>query len=434
MRLIPFIFAIVFIPAPALPAASVGTNPPSLPLTAERINALPAAEQAVWHRYLAKSRALRVTDQALLADELKATGLQEAIVPPEARGGRIMPANESPAWYAGREARRQADNVISFQTPAGGWTKNFNPTDHPRARGEAVSQDAPQFRPAEGKGPLVASRWAYVGTFDNDATITELRFLARIIAAADEGTGAAWRRAFDRGLDYIFSAQDPHGGWPQTWPLDGGYHDAVTFNDGAMANILTLLFDVARGEKAFAFVSAARRDRAAASARLGLECVLRCQIAVAGRRTGWCQQHDVLTLAPTSARNYEMPAVSGGESAGLVTLLMSLPAPSGEVVAAVHDAVAWFEAVKLRDVEWRPAPDGSGRTLLATPGAAALWARYYDIRTDRPLFGDRDKSIHDDVNDISRERRNGYAWFGNGPAKVLERYPAWAKLHPRPVR
>jgi hypothetical protein len=114
MRLIPFIFAIVFIPAPALPAASVGTNPPSLPLTAERINALPAAEQAVWHRYLAKSRALRVTDQALLADELKATGLQEAIVPPEARGGRIMPANESPAWYAGREARRQARVALGF--------------------------------------------------------------------------------------------------------------------------------------------------------------------------------------------------------------------------------------------------------------------------------------------------------------------------------
>ena len=28
----------------------------------------------------------------------------------------------------------------------------------------------------------------------------------------------------------------------------------------------------------------------------------------------------------------------------------------------------------------------------------------------KPVFGDRDKSLHDDVNDLSLERRNGYAW------------------------
>ena len=162
-----------------------------------------------------------------------------------------------------------------------------------------------------------------------------------------------------------------------------------------------------------------------------IECVLRCQVVVAGRRTGWCQQHDVLTLAPSSARNYEMPSISGGESAGIALLLMSLPQPPPVAIAAVHEVAAWFEKTKLRDVAWRPAPDGSGRALLPAPGAAGLWARYSQIGTDRPLFGDRDRSIHDDVNEISKERRNGYAWFGNGPAKVLERYGPWAKTHPR---
>ena len=43
---------------------------------------------------------------------------------------------------------------------------------------------------------------------------------------------------------------------------------------------------------------------------------------------------------------------------------------------------------------------------------------------------DRDRSIHDDVNAISLERRNGYAWFSNGPAKVLEAYARWPHRQP----
>jgi PelA/Pel-15E family pectate lyase len=59
-----------------------------------------------------------------------------------------------------------------------------------------------------------------------------------------------------------------------------------------------------------------------------------------------------------------------------------------------------------------------------------IWARYYQIGTDTPIFGDRDKSIHDSVNDLSKERRNGYSWFGAAPERALDRYEKWAKEHP----
>lgn len=272
--------------------------------------------------------------------------------------------------------------------------------------------------------------WHYVGTFDNNATITQLRFLARVGTARGENDGAPYRAAVLRGLDYVFAAQFPNGGFPQVWPLEGGYHDAITYNDNALTNILTVLRDIARGEGDFAFVPNAVRRRAAASVQRGIACILACQITANGRRTVWCQQHDALTLAPASARNYEMPSQSGSESDDVMLFLMSLPDPSPEVVAAVHAAAAWFEKTVIRGFAFRFVPN-AGRSLVADPAAGPLWARYYEIGSDRPLFGDRDKSIHDDVSEISAERRNGYSWFNNGPVRALELYAIWAKAHPQ---
>jgi PelA/Pel-15E family pectate lyase len=157
-----------------------------------------------------------------------------------------------------------------------------------------------------------------------------------------------------------------------------------------------------------------RRARTAASVQRGLKCVLDTQIVVAGRATVWCQQHDPLTLEPASARNYEMPSQCGSESAGVMTFLMRLPNPDARTVGAVHAAAAWFEKTKLREVAFKAA-GRNGRELVPTAGAGPLWARYYEIGRDRPVFGDRDKTIHDNVNEISLERRNGYGWFNETP-------------------
>lgn len=394
----------------SLRAAVIGTNPESLPLTAERIATLPAAEQAAWRDYLSRSEALRAADEKFYANERQAQTLTESLVPTR---GRNLPLNKPSAWYATAEARRDADITVSFQTPAGGWNKNTSFTDHLRRPGERSGYEH-----------------GYVGTIDNDATITPLAFLAKVIAATDAAASASHRAAFARGLDYLLHAQFPNGGWPQVYPLEGGYHDAITYNDGAMVNVLTLLRQIAAGQNEFTFVASADRARAAAAVTRGLSCILATQIVVQGRRTVWCQQHDPLTLAPTSARNYEMPAQSSGESAGLVLFLMDWPNPSPAVVTAVHAAATWFEKTALSGVVFKPAPDGSGRRLRKSPGATPLWPRYAEIGSDRPLFGDRDKTIHDDVNEISQERRNGYAWFGDGPKRVLDHYRKWARAHP----
>jgi PelA/Pel-15E family pectate lyase len=70
--------------------------------------------------------------------------------------------------------------------------------------------------------------------------------------------------------------------------------------------------------------------------------------------------------------------------------------------------------------------------LVAVEGAGPIWSRYYQIGTDKPIFGDRDKTIHDDVNELSLERRNGYSWYNTEGVAVLSEYKTWAQAHPLP--
>lgn len=411
--------------APPAQAALLGTNPPARPLTLSSIRTLPAAQQPAWIAYLKQSTAQWQTDQAFLQAEMRRHHVKQPIIPPAGHSAKCLPLDRTASWYGADEARRIADIVVSFQTPAGGWSKNLDLTQHPRAPGESF---APNNNSRYlGNGDFDVARdatWDYVGTFDNDATTTELHFLAKVISAADANRSGPWRTAFLRGLDYIFAAQYPNGGWPQVWPLQGGYHDAITHNDDAMLNVLTLLREVAETNAGFGFVPEKYRSEAAASLQRGIACVVATQIVANGRRTVWCQQHDALTLQPASARNFEMPAAASSESADLVNFLMADPHPTPEIIAAVDAAAAWFEKTRIYNVAFKFGGK-DGRRLVAKPGNGPLWARYYQIGTDRPIFGDRDKSIHDDVNEISRERRDGYSWFTEDPESVLKRYTAW---------
>lgn len=423
------ILPLMLFATPLLHAAIIGTNPPSLPVTLLRIATLTSAQQPAWKEYLERSVRQMQADKDVLRAEMKTHGLTDSTVPPSVKNAGGISLTESGEWYGQAEARRIADIIVTFQTPAGGWGKNLNMTDHPRAPGEHfVADNGSLFLGADDNDAPHDAHWSYVGTFDNDATITQLRYLAKVISASGTNQPAAYRASFLRGLGYVFAAQYPNGGWPQVWPLAGGYHDAITYNDNAIVNVLKLLGEVSDGKSEFAFVPPQARAQAAVSLKHGINCLLATQIVVDGRRTVWCQQYDALTLQPASARNYEMPSQSSGESGTISLFLMELPHPDTNVVTAVRAAVAWFEQAQLKDVAFK-STGPEGRHLVVAPGAGPIWARYYQIGSDQPIFGDRDKSIHDTVDEISFERRKGYAWFGDAPQRVLDHYARWLKDH-----
>lgn len=309
-------------------------------------------------------------------------------------GYRSKPAD----WFRSDEGRGVIRNVLAWQTPSGAWPKNTDTAADPR-------------RPSTGTEAG--------GTFDNGATTGELRFLARAMDVThDPAVGSAFRR----GLDHILSAQYTNGGWPQRFPPGNGYHRHITFNDHAMVRLLEFVRDVARSND-FSFVDADRRKMAAASFDRGIDCILRCQVIVGGRRTVWCAQHDEVTLEPRPARTFELASLSGAESAGILRLLMSLDRPSPAVRQAIEAGAAWFDAVQIRGIRIARV-DGDKRVV---PDAAAppLWARFYEIGTNRPIFAGRDGLKKYDVAEIEAERRNGYAWHGDWGLAVARDYQKW---------
>jgi PelA/Pel-15E family pectate lyase len=308
-------------------------------------------------------------------------------------------------WFSSADAKNAAANILSFQSDLGGWPKNVDTAAAP------YSADRALLKP----------------TFDNGATTDELRFLARIFDATHD---VNYRDAFERGFDYILKAQYPTGGWPQFYPPDHAYHRYITFNDDAMVRLMEFLREACSSDRC-GFLDDARRTAARNAFERGIACILKCQIKVDGKLTAWCAQHDERDYSPRPGRSFELLSLSGNESVDIVRLLMSLDHPTPQIIESINGAVAWLGAAQIRGIRVidRPdaaAPKGFDRQVVEDPSAPPLWARFYEIGTNRPIFSDRDGVAKRQLSEIGYERRNGYKWLGNWPKRLIEQeYPRW---------
>lgn len=335
-------------------------------------------------------------------------------------------------WYATQEAEMVADSVLAYQFPSGGWAKNQN-WHWPEIGMKAYERASVRQQ--------IQSKSGIGSTFDNSATIQELQFLSKMYKATGK---KIYRKAFMKGFEYMLEAQYDNGGWPQYYPLkireDGSYDYSVhiTFNDDVMTNIMRMMRDIAAGNKApYDALKLRKADlkRAQDAFEKAVDCVLGCQIKRDGKPTVWCQQHHYETLEPVGARIYEFPSFTGcGEIPKVLELLMEIENPSDELKVAIEGAVEWLRNHAIYGYrhetyinEWGM----SDRRLVPDKNAKPLWARYYDLETERPYFADRDGKRYDNYEDISHERRNGYSWINNNTQKVLDKYPKWyTKHHP----
>jgi pectinesterase len=315
-------------------------------------------------------------------------------------------------WYGSEEALKIAENVLLYQRNVGGWPKN---TPMHRALTESQKDELRKLQ-AVGEG----------ATTDNGATFMELNFLSKVYGRTQKED---IKKAFLKGIDYLLAAQYENGGWPQFYPQRKGYYTHITYNDDSMVHIMQVVKAIAEKN---GYYSISPDDATVLKAKKafqkGIDIILKTQYKQHGVLSVWCAQHDEITLQPAQARSYELPSLSGGESPGIVLLLMSLDKPSPEIVNSIQSAVAWFNKVKINGFKMEAFTNKDGlkdRRIFADKDAPPMWARFYELEDNRPFFCDRDGIKKYSLAEIGHERRNGYSWYGTGPQRVLDEYKKW---------
>lgn len=314
-----------------------------------------------------------------------------------------------------------AENMLAYQRAIGGWPKAVNEikvdynkplsdAERKAIRNDSLHKDA---------------------TIDNAATMREIRYLAKAYKTTGNKT---YLQAAEKGIRYYLKAQYQNGGWPQYFPDSALYRSQITYNDDAMMNVMNVLQDVIESKNDLGVIDRSLIPSITDAVNRGVQCILKTQIVVDGKLTVWCAQYNRKTLQPEMARKFELASLSGSESVGITRFLMRMKNPSAEIKNAITAAVNWFEKVKISgykylDVDAPNEPKGKDRVIIPEAGST-IWARFYEIGTDRPFFTGRDSVKKYDVKEIEYERRTGYAWYGTWPEKLLRtEFPAWAKIN-----
>lgn len=282
--------------------------------------------------------------------------------------------------------------LVRGQLQSGGWGERI----------EFAAADRRRFAYRVDGGP-VGTR-DNTTTFDDDKSQSCLRFLLALAARLERekpvpDSAARIREAAAYALDQFAAAQFPNGAWPQKWrgrrqddadtgpdatgefprariPDDwprrwskASYSDLYTLNDGLMQDMIATFL---------AAHASTGDDRWLAVAKRGGEFLLRAQLPEP--QPAWAQQYD-RSMQPAWARRFEPPAVSGGESQGVLMTLILLARRTGDdrYLAPVRPALDYLRRSRL--------PDGR-------------LARFYELGTNRPLYMTRDYELTHDDDDL----------------------------------
>lgn len=310
------------------------------------------------------------------------------------------------------EAARAAGNcLVRGQLRSGGWTYRIE-FDPSQRRRYAYRVDPPR----EGSRPRNTS------TLDDNTTQAALRLLMRLDKALDFGD-ATIHEAAEYGLSALLKVQYPIGAWPQrfdappdpeafpvkrasypeSWPRTypgRPYGADYTFNDNAMGDTIDVMFEAWRtyGEQKY---------RAAAE-RAG-EFILLAQMPEP--QPAWAQQYDA-QMHPAWARKFEPPAVTGGESQGVLRTLLQIYRETGDkkYLEPIPRAIAYFRRSQL--------PDGR-------------LARFYELKTNKPLYFTRKYELTYSDDDTPTH----YSFkSGNGIDSIERTYRRLLKLDPKQLQ
>lgn len=287
--------------------------------------------------------------------------------------------------YYLESARDVAQLLVKGQLCSGGW--DYHVEFDPARRGTyAYRSDGACDGPKAGELRAVT-------TLDDNVTQACLRLLMRVDRDL-EFKDAKIHEAALFALDRMMAAQYPNGAWPQrfsrppdprefpvkkasypqswprTWP-GASYFAHYTFNDNSIIDMIDAMLEAARIYD---------DPRYRASAERGGEFILAAQMPEP--QPAWAQQYD-RDMHPAWARRFEPPSVTGGESQSNMKMLLVLYRETGQrkYLEPVPRALAYFKRSALPETA-----DPSEIRRRACPAGTTCLARFYELRTNRPLY------------------------------------------------
>lgn len=293
-----------------------------------------------------------------------------------------------------------AEALVYGQLQSGGWTNSidFNP------RGRVAL-----YRNGKGRGKNNSS-------LDDGQTQSAIRLLAFV----DEALGFEHQGIHESvlfALDALLAAQFPNGAFPQVWTGPVGrqpvikadypnydwrtegriknYWDMYNLNDNVAGYVAQTLIDAHK-------IYGDERYKAAVR-RLGDFLLL---ARMPDPQPAWAQQYN-FDMYPIWARQFEPPAIAGDESQEVIETLMEIYVATGDrkYLDPIPGALAYLRRSLL--------PDGQ-------------LARFYELRTNRPLYMSRRGNVYSLTYDDSNPPGH-YGWKIASRLDVLETRCRWLK-------
>ena len=281
-------------------------------------------------------------------------------------------------------ARDVARALVKGQYCSGGWDYfiEFDPQKRAqfpyRAGGRCAEAVTDSQRPT---------------TLDDNITQAAVRLVMRV----DRDLGfkdAEIHEAARFALDSLVKAQYPNGAWPQrysrfpdpaafpvkrasypdswprTWP-GANYQSHYTFNDNSIVDAIDAMLEGARIYK---------EPRYRQSAEKGGDFILLAQMPEP--QPGWAQQYD-REMHPAWARRFEPASITGGESQSVMRALLLLYRETGnrKYLEPLPRALAYYRRSILPEID-----NPSEIRRRACPGRTPCVARFYELKTNRPLY------------------------------------------------
>jgi pectinesterase len=107
---------------------------------------------------------------------------------------------------------------------------------------------------------------------------------------------------------------------------------------------------------------------------------------------------------------------------------MTIPDPRPDVVASIDAGLQWLHEARITGVS-KAKVDGKTVYRSDPTSTDVYWARFYDLRTSRPVFPGRDAVLYGTFEEMAATNDLGYPYFTTLPDSIVRNGPKkWRKM------